>query len=63
MTIELSPIIMDDLHWSSVQREPGVRKIGSNMVARFFKDLFNLNKISSGVNAGEGKEFHSTKWC
>ncbi len=54
---------MDDLHWSRLPIEPGVLKSGSNMVARFFKDLCNLEKISSGVNAGEGEEFHATMWC
>ncbi len=34
------------------------------MVARFFEDSCNLDKISSGVNASEGKEFkNSTVPC
>ncbi len=62
-TCKLSPIVIDDLHWSRIPREPGVLKMGSNMVTNFVKDLCNLNKISSGVNKSASKEFHNTMCC
>ncbi len=38
-------------------------KTGNNMVARFFKDLCNFNKVSGGVNTCEVEEFHNVLWC
>ncbi len=60
---KLSLIVMDDLHWLRVPGEPGMLKKGSNVITKFFEDLCNFNKVSSGVNAGEGKELHNTMWC
>ncbi len=57
------PIIMDNLHWFRVPKEPGILKTGSNVVARFFNDLCDFDKFSGGVNAREGKQFHNFMWC
>ncbi len=46
---------MDDLHWPRVPREPGVLKIDSNMVSRFFQDFCNVDKVSRGINTSESK--------
>ncbi len=37
-------------------------KTCSNVVTRFLKDACNLDKISSGVNECESKEFYITMW-
>ncbi len=53
---------MDDLHRFRILGKPGMLKMGSNMVTRFFENACNLDKVGGGVNAGKGKEFHSIMW-
>ncbi len=59
-TCKLLPTVMDDWHWLRIPREPGVLKMGSNMLASLLKDPCNLHKVSQGVNTSESKKFHNT---
>ncbi len=62
-TLELSPIVMDDLHGFRILGKPGVLNMSSNMVTSFIEYAYNFNEVGGGINTSESKEFHNVMWC